>query len=408
MKSYLLITGDFVRTGGMDKANFALADYLARQGKPVHLVAYRVASELLAQPNVTFHPVAKLANSYLLSSPWLNWVGRSQAQQITAVGGRVVVNGGNCQWGDINWVHYVHAAYNFNAYKGLQKTDSSLPSVHSTKKIAKRISLESQVKVLREIKRTVAYRMFLAAERRALHSARVIIVNSDRTKRDLIEKLAIPEQRIHRVYYGIEPEIFYPPTSQERTELRRQLGWSLHKPIAIFIGALGDRRKGFDTLFTAWQQLCADPNWDADLVVVGFGAELPLWQKRTAEAGLASRIHFLGFRSDVPNLLRAADCLVAPTRYEAYGMGVHEALCCGMPALVSASAGVAERYPSHLRDLLLPDPEDAADLAARLRQWRGATHQYSKLVNSLSEELRGYTWDDMAQSILETIEGIQF
>jgi glycosyltransferase involved in cell wall biosynthesis len=79
-----------------------------------------------------------------------------------------------------------------------------------------------------------------------------------------------------------------------------------------------------------------------------------------------------------------------------------------MPALVSASAGVAERYPSHLRDLLLPDPEDAADLAARLRQWREATHQYSKLVNSLSEELRGYTWDDMAQSILETIEGIQF
>lgn len=392
----------------MDKANFALADYLARQGKPVHLVAYRVAPELLAQSNVTFHPVAKLANSYLLSSPWLNWVGRSQAQHITAVGGRVLVNGGNCQWGDINWVHYVHAAYNFNAYKGLPETDSSPASVDSTKKIAKGISLESHVKVLREIKRTVAYRMFLAAERRALHSARVIIVNSDRTKRDLIEKLAIPEQRIHRIYYGIEPEIFYPPTPQERTELRRQLGWSLHKPIVIFIGALGDRRKGFDTLFAAWQQLCADPSWDADLVVVGFGAELPLWQKRTTEAGLASRIHFLGFRSDVPDLLRAADCLVAPTRYEAYGMGVHEALCCGMPALVSASAGVTERYPPHLRDLLLPDPEDAADLAARLRQWRGATHQYSKLVNSLSEELRDYTWDDMAQSILETIEQTQF
>jgi hypothetical protein len=53
MKSYLLVTGDFVRTGGMDRANFALADYLARQGEQVHLVAYRVAPELLAYPNVT-------------------------------------------------------------------------------------------------------------------------------------------------------------------------------------------------------------------------------------------------------------------------------------------------------------------------------------------------------------------
>jgi len=104
MKSYLLVTGDFVRTGGMDRANFALADYLARQGEQVHLVAHRVASELLAYPNVTFHRVPKVANSYLLSSPLLNWVGRSQAQQITALGGRVLVNGGNCQWGDVNWL----------------------------------------------------------------------------------------------------------------------------------------------------------------------------------------------------------------------------------------------------------------------------------------------------------------
>jgi hypothetical protein len=67
MKSYLLVTGDFVRTGGMDRANFALADYLARQGEQVHLVAHRVAPELLAYPNVTFHRVPKVANSYLLS-----------------------------------------------------------------------------------------------------------------------------------------------------------------------------------------------------------------------------------------------------------------------------------------------------------------------------------------------------
>jgi glycosyltransferase involved in cell wall biosynthesis len=377
MKSYLLVTGDFVRTGGMDRANFALADYLARQGEQVHLVAHRVAPELLVQPNVTFHRVPKVANSYLLSSPLLNWVGRSQAQQITAAGGRVLVNGGNCQWGDINWVHYVHAAY----------------------------EPKNQAGLLRQMKGAVSHRISLATERKALQSAQVIIVNSDSTKGDLIRRLAIAPQQIHTVYYGIDRHTFYPATPQERTELRHRLSWSQQKPIVVFIGALGDRRKGFDTLFSAWQRLCADPSWDADLVVIGVGAELPLWQKRADVAGISSRIHFLGFRSDVPDLLRAADCLVAPTRYEAYGLGVHEALCCGLPALVTATAGVAERYPPHLKELLLPDPEDAANLATRLRQWRGNSQQYSKLVNSLSQELRSYTWDHMAQSILKTIEG---
>jgi glycosyltransferase involved in cell wall biosynthesis len=376
MKSYLLVTGDFVKTGGMDRANFALADYLTRQGKQVHLVAHRIAPELSAHGNVTFHRVPKAANSYLLASPLLNWMGRSQAQRMTAMGGRVLVNGGNCFWNDVNWVHYVHAAY----------------------------EPDFQVGQLRQLKGAVSRRLFLATERRTLRSARVIVANSARTKRDLIERLAIPEQRIHCVYYGTEPYIFYPATAQERAELRCQLGWSLDKPIVLFIGALGDRRKGFDTLFFAWQRLCADSNWDADLVVIGAGAELPLWQRRAAEAGISSRIHFLGFRSDVPDLLRAADCLVAPTRYEAYGLGVHEALCCGLPALVSATAGVAERYPPDLSDLLLPNPEDAADLAARLSHWRKTPDEYSKLVNSFSGQLRGYTWDDMAQSILEKME----
>ena len=375
MKSYLLVTGDFVKTGGMDRANFALADYLTRQGKQVHLVAHRIAPELSAHGNVTFHRVPKAANSYLLASPLLNWMGRSQAQRMRAMGGRVLVNGGNCFWNDVNWVHYVHAAY----------------------------EPESQVGQLGQLKGAVSRRLFLATERRTLQSARVIVANSARTKRDLIERLAIPEQRIHCVYYGTEPHIFYPATAQERIKLRSQLGWSKDHPIVMFIGALGDRRKGFDTLFSAWQQLCADPKWDADLVVIGVGAELQQWQHRAAEAGISSRIYFLGFRSDVPDLLRAADCLVAATRYEAYGLGVHEALCCGLPAIVSATAGVAERYPSYLSDLLIPDPADATDLAARLRQWREASHHYSQLVGSLSEELRCYTWDDMARNILERI-----
>jgi glycosyltransferase involved in cell wall biosynthesis len=376
MKSYLLLTGDFVKTGGMDRANFALADYLARQGNQIHLVAYRVATDLLNYPNVIFHRVPKFLNSYLLSSPLLDRSGRYLAKLLGVDRTRVLVNGGNCQWGDINWVHYVHAAYKPEIRSGL----------------------------LGKLKAKMTYQSTLAAEKKALNLANVIIVNSERTKLDIISRLDIKPERIQTVYYGIDPSIFYPASAQERVQLRQKLGWPQDKPIAVFIGALGDRRKGFDTLFTAWQQLCADPNWDTDLVAIGRGAELPLWQQRTAQAGLESRIQFLGFRSDVPDILRAADCLVAPTRYEAYGLGVHEALCCGLPAIVSADAGVAERYPETLQDLLMSNPDDVEDLVLKFKKWRSHQDDYKKLVFSLSQELTSYTWDDMAKNILAAIE----
>jgi glycosyltransferase involved in cell wall biosynthesis len=275
----------------------------------------------------------------------------------------------------VNWVHYVHAAYEPNHQTGL----------------------------LRQLKGLFFRQMFLNEEKKALHSARVIIVNSNRTKQDLIEKLAIPKQKLQPVYYGIDPQIFYPPTSEQKAALRHQLGWTEDKAVVIFIGALGDRRKGFDTLFAAWQQLCKSYDWDGILVVIGTGAELPLWQSRAAEVGISSNMNFLGFRNDVPKLLQAADCLVAPTRYEAYGLGVHEALCCGLPALVSADAGVSERYPQELQDLLIPNPDDTVDLAARLQKWYKDKKYYSNLVYSVSQKLRSYTWDDMANSILHII-----
>lgn len=376
MKNYLLVTGDFVKTGGMDRANFALADYLARQGNQVHLVAYRVATDLLNYPNIIFHRVPKFLNSYLLSSPLLDRSGCYLAKLLGVDRTRVLVNGGNCQWGDINWVHYVHAAYKPEIRSGL----------------------------LGKLKARMTYQSTLAAEKKALNLANVIIVNSEKTKLDLIEKLSIPANKTHVVYLGTDSDVFYPASIEKRTQLRNHLNWVNNQPIIVFIGALGDRRKGFDTLFTAWQRLCTDPSWDGNLVAIGTGSELPIWEKLTLESGLKARVQFLGFRSDVPDILRAADCLVAPTRYEAYGLGVHEALCCGLPAIVSADAGVAERYPETLQDLLMSNPDDVDDLVLKLRKWRSHQENYKSLVFSLSHELRSYTWDDMAKNILAVIE----
>src|SRR5205807_9538660 len=51
-RPYLFVTGDFVKTGGMDMANFALADYAGPQGRELHLHAHRVAPALARACNV--------------------------------------------------------------------------------------------------------------------------------------------------------------------------------------------------------------------------------------------------------------------------------------------------------------------------------------------------------------------
>lgn len=378
MTPFLLVSGDFVTTGGMDRANYALASYLARRGHPVHLVAHRTDPGLAALPEVRVHKVPKPAGSYFLGGPLLDHCGRFWARRIARAGGRVVVNAGNCAGDDVSWVHYVHSAYSPGAAGPWH----------------------------RRARRSLMRRVFVRNERRYLRLARLVIANSQRTRDDLIGRLGLPPERVSVIYLGTDPERFRPAAHGERDELRRRLGLPRDRPLMAFIGALGDRRKGFDVAFSTWSRLCADSRWDAQLIVIGSGAELPGWRDRAAAEGLSDRVRFLGFRRDVPDLLRAVDALVAPTRYEPYGLGAHEALCCGLPAFVSGSAGVAERYPPELADLLLADAEDVNGLAERIRKWRHDQSAYQPALDRLSQSLRACTWDDVAATVVNRIEAI--
>jgi glycosyltransferase involved in cell wall biosynthesis len=245
------------------------------------------------------------------------------------------------------------------------------------------------------------HRRFVRLEAAALKAARVVLTNSQRTSRDVIERLGVPAARVRCVYLGVDPRIFCPADEGERATFRRELGWPGDRPQAVFVGALGDSRKGLDLVLRSWRELSASESWDVDLNVVGAGRELVRW-RRDAESSveLRGRVRFLGFRHDVPKLLKAADLLVAPARYEPYGLNVHEALCCGVPALTNRDAGVAEEYPVELNDLLIPDVEDVANLIDRLRGWRGRVEHYRSLVARLGQSLRRRTWDGMARDFV--------
>ena len=245
----------------------------------------------------------------------------------------------------------------------------------------------------------------MAEEKRIIPKARLILTTCERTRKDVLEKIGGDPARTKAVYLGLDTTIFRPPLSpEERAESRKRLGWAENRPKVAFVGSLGDRRKGFDRLFSAWAELCKDPGWDADLVVVGRGAELPQWKARVAELGLSERIDFLGFVPELAEVYRASDAHCLPSRYEGYSLVTQEALACGTPAFVSRASGISDRYPENLEELLIDDPEDVSNLVRRLRNWRARMAEYCAVVAPLSAMLRATTWETMAAKMVEAIE----
>jgi glycosyltransferase involved in cell wall biosynthesis len=378
-RTWVLVAGGFHHAGGMDAANAALATHLADRGSKVHLVCHRADEDLRKHKMVEVHRVDRPAGSFFLGQWLINSRGRRVARAVLAhdASTRVVVNGGNCNWPDINWVHYVHRSW--------RDVDNSGPRLSRAK-----LRLDKSVARVRE--------------KRALVRARVVIANSNRTRHDLINLLGVPSERVHTVYLASEPH-WRSQTPERRVSAREWLHKPADRPIVAFVGSLGfDSRKGFDTLWEAWQKLCARREWDADLIVAGGGRALPVWQARVAAAGLGSRVSMLGHTDRIYDVLAASDLLVSPVRYEPYGLNVQEALCCGIPAMVSASAGVAERYTADLRDLLIPEPTDVDGLVARMLGWRSAMNSWKQRVAPLARQLRARTWEGMSREIVDLVE----
>ena len=175
--AWVLVAGDFHREGGMDRANAEFAAYLCAAGVPVHLVSYRVDSELAAHSNVQVHLARRIAGAHFLAQRQLDRLGRAVAAKVIAhaPGARVLVNGVNCEWPDINWVHYVHQEW---------------------------LTSPSGAPLWFRLKHGIDGYSNSRKELRVLKAARIVIANSERTRSDLIRDAGVAPERVRTVYLG--------------------------------------------------------------------------------------------------------------------------------------------------------------------------------------------------------------
>jgi glycosyltransferase involved in cell wall biosynthesis len=144
------------------------------------------------------------------------------------------------------------------------------------------------------------------------------------------------------------------------------------------------RVKGHDVLL---ESLALRDGPPADLWLAGDGPERSALEAQARRAGLSRDVRFLGRRSDVFALMRAADAVVLPSRREGLPLALLEAMALGRAALATRVGGVPEALRDGETGLLVP-PEDPRALAHALDRLLGDPPLRARLASAAAREAR--------------------
>lgn len=176
-----------------------------------------------------------------------------------------------------------------------------------------------------------------------------------------------PPEEVHVVLNGVTRP------ARATSTLRDELGVDAATPLIAAAGRL-EHRKGFDLLLDAF---AAGAGPDPRLLIAGDGADGPALRARAASLGIADRVHWLGFRPDLDDVLLAADLFVLPSRREGMANVMLEAMAADCLVVASDISGVAEAIGARAgrppAGWIAP-PDDAPALAAALGAALAARH----------------------------------
>jgi glycosyltransferase involved in cell wall biosynthesis len=119
-----------------------------------------------------------------------------------------------------------------------------------------------------------------------------------------------------------------------------ELGMPPGRKAILFIGRLHVQKDLHELMAAAPRMLARLP--EHDLLIVGEGPQQAALQRLAGELEISGRVHFAGWRSDVPALLAAAQMLVLPSRWEGMPNVVLEAMAAGKPVVATQAEGVVE------------------------------------------------------------------
>lgn len=322
------------QAGGLEQWTVSLARHLLERGHAVHVVAFAEANHalpvtmrLVAPGGGIMHRAARLGAA------------------LAGVGADVVHDTGSSWAGDV-----------FQPQAGSRLLSQ-----------ARLVATEPPGRRLRAMLSPVSIRQrweMARLERRQLRAARRIIVVSRLVRAQLCARYGVAPAATVLISNGVDTARFTAARlAPLRAAARAALG--VGQRVLFLASAHNMRLKGVDTALRAMAPLVAS-GAALHLAVAGTPADAD-WQALVARLGLGGHVTFLGPVATMEPLFAAADAMVHATRWDAGSLSTIEAGAAGLPVITTAMNGAAELIADGQTGFVLPDPEDAAALGARMR-----------------------------------------
>ncbi|MEX0985638.1 MAG: glycosyltransferase [Actinomycetota bacterium] len=212
----------------------------------------------------------------------------------------------------------------------------------------------------------------VAAAMRAVHralyrvGARVtdgVIAVSDEVAEAFVRETGARRDRVHVVLNGVDTDRF--PATADRDAVRRGLGFGPEARLVTCVANFKEQKGHRFLVEAAARVLPASEH--VHLLLVGDGDLRPAIEAQIAAVGLGDRVHLLGDRRDVAQILLASDAFVLPSLWEGFSVALVEAMASALPVIATAVSGTTQVMRDGETGWLVP-PGDADALAGAMTQ----------------------------------------
>jgi glycosyltransferase involved in cell wall biosynthesis len=216
---------------------------------------------------------------------------------------------------------------------------------------------------------------------------------------EAIRNRIAPQKRTLVIENGINLRAYAKPL--KCITIRKALNVPVEATVFCFVGRFTEQ-KGIDVFLRAIKML---PSQSSAFRVwlVGDGPLRSELEQYVAKENLGSIVQFLGYRSDVPEILQASDVFVLPSRYEAMPISLLEAMAAGLPCVVTSVGDNAKIVEDGTTGIVVP-PENPEALATALRKMLADSEMRQAMGEAARKKAQEYSVERMAARIAEVYE----
>lgn len=239
---------------------------------------------------------------------------------------------------------------------------------------------------------------------RSCRDADLILTISENSRKEIVEFMDVPHDKIRIVYPAADIDIFY---SREETHTKNILKnkYNLDSDYILYLGAL-EPRKNITTLINAFK-IVSERNRYINLVISGpRGWLYEDIFKLVKDLNIEDRVIFTGYvaEEDKPAIYAGALAFVFPSFYEGFGIPPLEAMACGTPVIVSNTSSL----PEVVGDAgILINPMDIESLAFEIDRLINDQALRKNYIEKGLERAENFSWDDSAKKVVDIYRSLE-